>query len=122
MASFSVALPLELDSGDGFVMIKNIKSLVKQNLKMILLTNPGERVMEPNFGVGMQTFLFQNYGSGVEGQISSKIREQVNAYLPVITIIDIAFGITDPDNNHMAFSIMYSIPNINEGDFLEITI
>jgi len=122
MASYSVALPLELDSGDGFVMIKSLKSLIKQNLKMLLLTDPGERVMEPNFGVGLKTYLFENYGTGVEGAIDSKIREQVNIYLPAITILKIAFGLADPDNNRLAFSVIYSIPNIDANDFLEITI
>lgn len=122
MASYSVALPLELDDGDGFVMIKSIKSLIKQNLKMILLTTPGERVMQPDFGVGLKTYLFENYGSGVETQIDSKIREQVNRYLPAISILNIAFGIADPDNNRLAFSLIYAIPNINANDFLEITI
>ena len=60
MASYGVMLPLELDDGDGFVMLKKIKNLIRQNLKMILLTDPGERVMEPSFGVGMKRFLFQN--------------------------------------------------------------
>tara|TARA_R110002020_G_scaffold67972_1_gene178213 strand:- start:1791 stop:2159 length:369 start_codon:yes stop_codon:yes gene_type:complete len=122
MASYSVALPLELDSGDGFVMIKSLKNLIKQNLKMLLLTDPGERVMEPNFGVGLKTYLFENYGTGVEGAIDSKIREQVNIYLPAITILKIAFGLADPDNNRLAFSVIYSIPNIDANDFLEITI
>jgi|TARA_Y100000310_G_scaffold7899_3_gene8576 phage baseplate assembly protein W len=122
MASYSVALPLELDDGDGFVMIKSIKKLIRQNLKMLLLTDPGERVMDPDFGVGLKQFLFENYGSGIESQIDSKIREQVNIYLPVISIMNIAFGIADADNNRLAFSIIYSIPNIGDRDFLEITI
>ena len=122
MASYSVALPLELDDGDGFTMIKSIKKLVRQNLKMLLLTDPGERVMEPDFGVGMKRFLFENYGSGVEAQIDSKIREQVNIYLPVVSIIDIAFGIADADNNRLAFSIFYAIPELDDKDLLEFTI
>tara|TARA_R110002020_G_scaffold469792_1_gene695069 strand:- start:1878 stop:2246 length:369 start_codon:yes stop_codon:yes gene_type:complete len=122
MASYSVALPLEIDDADGFVMIKTIKTLIKQNLKMILLTVPGERVMQPNFGVGLKKFLFENYGSGVEAQIDSKIREQVNLYLPAIIISNIAFGVADPDNNRLAFSVIYAIPNIDANDFLEITI
>ena len=122
MASYGVSLPLEIDDGDGFVMIKSIKKLIKQNLKMILLTDPGERVMEPNFGVGMKTYLFQNYGSGVEAQIDSKIREQVNTYLPVVAIIDIAFAVADADNNRLAFSIFYAIPELDDKDLLEFTI
>ena len=122
MASYGVALPLELDDGDGFTMIKSIKKLVRQNLKMLLLTDPGERVMEPDFGVGMKRFLFQNYGSGVESQIDSKIREQVNIYLPFVSIIDITFGIADADNNRLAFSIFYAIPELDDKDLLEFTI
>jgi phage baseplate assembly protein W len=122
MGSYSVALPLELDDADGFVMIKSIKRLIKQNLKMIILTVPGERVMQPNFGVGLKTYLFENYSSGIEAQIDRKIREQVNRYLPAVSILNIAFGIADPDNNRLAFSLIYAIPNIDANDFLEITI
>tara|TARA_Y100000296_G_C5168284_1_gene255910 strand:+ start:75 stop:443 length:369 start_codon:yes stop_codon:yes gene_type:complete len=122
MASFSVALPLELDDGDGFVMLKDIKSLIKQNFKMLLLTNPGERVMEPDFGVGIKRFLFENFGSGTEAQIDTKIREQVDIYLPVIKIISISFGVSNPDHNHLGFSITYSIPDIGLRDLLEFTI
>ena len=89
---------------------------------MLLLTNPGERVMEPNFGVGLKRFLFENYGSGLEAQIDSKIREQVSRYLPAVSILNISFGITDPDNNLLGFSVVYVIPNIGANDFLEITI
>ena len=89
---------------------------------MIILTIPGERVMQPNFGVGLKTYLFENYSSGIEAQIDRKIREQVNRYLPAVSILNIAFGIADPDNNRLAFSLIYAIPNIDANDFLEITI
>ena len=59
MASYAVRLPLTQDTGDGYTMIKRIKTLVRQNLKMLVLTNPGERVMEPEYGVGIKTFLFE---------------------------------------------------------------
>jgi len=40
MSSLAVALPLTTDSIDGFVMIRSLKVLIKQNLKMLILTNP----------------------------------------------------------------------------------
>ncbi len=121
MASFSVALPLELDDSDGFVMIKDIKTLVKQNLKMLILTKPGERVMEPRFGVGLTNFLFENFGQDTMSIIDSRIRSQVSTYMPAVSIIDIAFGNTDPDNNYLGVAIHYSIPGIGTKDLLEIT-
>ena len=61
MSSFGVALPITKNSIDGFTMIKSFRRLIKQNLKMLILTAPGERVMEPEFGVGLRNFLFQNF-------------------------------------------------------------
>ena len=122
MSSYAVALPLEMDSADGYAMLKSIRKLVKQNLKMLILTNPGERVMEPDFGVGLKRYLFENYGAGTEAQIDTKIREQVGKYLPAVTIIRVAFGTTDPDNNFLGISIFYSIPDIGARELLEFTI
>ena len=33
---------------------------VKSNLLNVLLTEPGERVFKPNFGVGLRNYLFEN--------------------------------------------------------------
>ena len=46
MSSLSVALPLRYSTTDGYEMNKSIKDVLKQNLKMLVLTNPGERVMD----------------------------------------------------------------------------
>jgi phage baseplate assembly protein W len=97
MASFSVALPLTLDGTDGFRMIKEIRELVKQNLKMLILTSPGERIMEPDFGVGMKQFLFENFSEDVYAKIDSKIREQVRIYIPAVSILEVNFYSLEPD-------------------------
>tara|TARA_R110000737_G_scaffold83095_1_gene115457 strand:+ start:386 stop:754 length:369 start_codon:yes stop_codon:yes gene_type:complete len=122
MSSLAVALPLATDSIDGFAMIKSIKRLIKQNLKMLILTNPGERVMEPDFGVGLNRYLFLNFDGGTYAKIDSKIREQVAKYLPVVQINRISFDAQGQDVNRLGISLMYSIPNIGVKDLLEFTI
>tara|TARA_Y100000310_G_scaffold169425_1_gene169468 strand:- start:3642 stop:4010 length:369 start_codon:yes stop_codon:yes gene_type:complete len=121
MSSLAVALPLEINYSTGFKMVTGFKPLVKQNLKMLLLTNPGERVMEPRFGVGIKTYLFENFGVGATAEIEAKIREQVRIYMPAVQIQEIFFGTTDPDNNHLGLQIRYTIPGVGASDFLEIT-
>jgi len=121
MSSLAVALPLALDSSTGFKMISDIKSLFKQNLKMLVLTKPGERVMEPRFGVGLETYLFENFGQETMSQIDHKIREQASIYMPGIKIQSITFGNTDADSNYLGIQISYSIPGIAVSDLLELT-
>jgi phage baseplate assembly protein W len=122
MASYAVKLPLTQDTGDAYTMIKRIKVLVKQNVKMLILTNPGERVMEPNYGVGIRQFLFENFESDVFARIDSKIREQMAQYMPAVQIQKLQFGGSDPDTNTLALYLEYSIPQIATSDLLEITI
>mgnify|MGYP003627190515 CR=1 FL=1 len=122
MASFGVRLPLRRDSGDGFVMIKDFKRLVKQNFKMLLLTVPGERVMEPKFGVGLKTFLFELNDATYSQRIENRIRKQTALYLPLVEIDDIFFDASGMHSNSMRISIKYSMPKIGATDLLQFTI
>lgn len=122
MASYSVALPLTYDSGDGFTMLKRIRDVAKQNFKMLILTIPGERVMEPDFGVGLKRYLFENFSETVYAEIDARIRKQVAIYMPMLVIQEIEFMSSDQDNNYLAVSIAYQIPGIGVKDLLEFTI
>ena len=89
---------------------------------MLILTNPGERVMEPEYGVGIRRFLFQNFESDVFARIDSKIRDQVAKYMPAVQIKRLQFSNSDPDTNTLSLYLEYSIPQIATSDLLEITI
>ena len=59
---------------------------------MILLTAPGERIMEPDFGVGLRNYLFQNNTKQTQQIINSKVREQVSLYMPFVEVVRIKFN------------------------------
>ena len=122
MSSLSVKLPISRDSVDGFMMIKSFKTLIKQNFKMLLLTEPGERVMEPDFGVGLKSFLFENYTQSTFSKIERKILDQSSIYLPIVQIEQIIFDTAQENLNSLLVKIKYSIPNLNTQDLLEFTI
>ena len=121
MSSFGVKVPIMFDSGDGFTMLKTIKQTVKQNFKMLLLTNPGERVMSPSYGVGLKQFLFENFSSVTEDEVRARINAQVRNYLPIITLNDILVT-NNEGSQSMAIQITYSIPDLGIRDLLEFTI
>ena len=122
MAGIAPKLPLTYSSIDGFTLIKDFPTMIKQNLKMLILTIPGERVMEPEFGVGITRYLFENFQSNTYMAIDGRIREQVKAYMPFLTIVDISFGAGGADQNILGVAIEYAIPRIGATDLLEFTI
>ena len=121
MTTLGVKLPITRDTVHGFAMIQDIKTLIRQNLKMLILTNPGERVMIPDFGVGIRSYLFENFTDTIYIDLSNAIRKQVQKYLPVIVVNDIKFDSGDAEHNTLGIQIVYSIPSLNIEDLLQFT-
>ena len=109
---------LERSTEDGFALVKSLKLNIKQNLKMLILTNPGERVMIPRFGVGMRRYLFEMQSDEVFAAIDSKIREQVSIYLPYVKIQRVQFDKSNIDKNQIKLKLTYSVPRISLNDVL----
>jgi len=122
MANLAVKLPITRDSINGFTMISNLDVLIKQNFKMLILTNPGERVMIPDFGVGITQYLFENFSDSTFLDIENRIKQQVAKYLPVVILGSINFDSSDQDANKLGVSITYQVPALNIKDLLEFTI
>ncbi len=122
MSALSVKLPITRNTADGYTMIKDFQTLVRQNFKMLVLTSPGERVMEPQFGVGVRSYLFENFNNSVYVDIESAIRKQASIFLPVIDIRRVEFDRSNPDANILGIRIVYDLPDIGITDLLEFTI
>ncbi len=126
MAGLSPKLPLVLDAQDGYKLNKTYKELVQQNLTNLLLTVPGERIMDPEFGVGLKKYLFEQDTNMLRDELSGKINEQVSRYLPFISITDITFQSArndeDLDLNFMYVEMTYVITPLEYEDKLDITI
>lgn len=56
------------------------------NVKLILLTVPGERIMMPNFGCNLRRFLFNQLTAGTDEDISSEIRRSISTWEPRVEI------------------------------------
>ena len=119
MAGYSPSLPLVVDNQDGFCKLtKDLNQVARQNIKMLVLTSPGERMMDPEFGVGLYNYIFEQDSGVLRGQITSKINQQVQKYLPYIDIINIeyqssltdSFGVND---NYLGVRIQYKIIPLN---------
>lgn len=86
MAGLSPKLPINRDGEDGYALTKTYQEMISQNLKNLLLTNPGERMMDPDFGVGMKRYIFEQHDTATYADIFAKSVEQVNKYMPFVVL------------------------------------
>lgn len=118
----TAALPLSLSKQGGFSLLVELKELVKQNFKNLILTEPGERIMDIEFGVGLRRYLFENKTEEELQNIYNRIHSQKNKYMSYITIEDIEFIDEDTDPNYLGVTIYYSIPELSISDTLDISL
>ena len=128
MAAVGISVKLPLSVGDfGYNLNENYTDAIKQNFKNLLLTNPGERVMDLNFGVGLRRILFEPDSTSTRLDIYSSINKQVEIYMPFLEIVDINFStpetnVFESDENSFFVVIVYRISSLKIQDQLDISL
>ena len=98
----------------------------KDNLKNLILTKKGERLMNPDFGCDVWLVLFEQMdGATIETRIETAIVDAVDTWLPYLTLTSIVFDYDDNDidTNKISLDIQFALasnPNLTES--VEITI
>jgi phage baseplate assembly protein W len=117
-----LASDMSISPSDGFEQVFTLKKNIKQNLKMLLLTNPGERVMDPNFGVGISRYLFEMMSDDVYSEIDSLIKEKVSIYMSYVNIQRVQFFEDVKRENKINMKILYSVPRISLNDSMTVNV
>jgi len=104
--------PLSQGNHDTFELYDDVKQQISFYLKNLLLTSPGENISDPNYGVGLRRYMFEQNLPSTRGSIASAISSQVSTYLPYLQVSDIQVGATaqEIDSNTLSVRIVYSIP------------
>ena len=111
--SIGVALPLLNPQGGTL----SIREQSKTNLINLLLTQPGERLYMPEFGVGIKSYIFENIIN--KASLQEKIDQQINIYIPEIELIDVDINPSEIDNK-LYIKIAYDIIATNSVDVIQL--
>ena len=92
----------------------------KDNLKNLILTKKGERLMNPDFGCDVWLVLFEQMdGATIESRIETSIVDAVDTWLPYLSLTSIVFDYDDNDidTNRISLDIQFALasnPNLTE--------
>ena len=100
----TIGVRFPLNDVNMFKGTQTFKEQVKSNLLNLLLTEQGERVNEPNFGVGLKRLLFEQNIN--KENLEEKINFQIGFYIPEITLMSVSVGSID-DKNKVYLTISY---------------
>ena len=100
--TIGVALPI--DEVNLFKGTQTVKEQIKTNLINLLLTEPGERLYTPNYGIGLKGLLFEPNID--QENLNSKINQQINFYIPEISLINTQVNFIE-DEHKLFITISY---------------
>ena len=98
--------------GDGFFKgTKTTEDAIKSNIRLFLLTQRGERLMQPNLGLNLRRFLFEQITENTVVEIENDIVEGFNFWMPFVQIRDIQIDLSRQDANQIGIKLVFKIKN-----------
>ena len=99
---------------------EELTEVVKFNIKNIILTNPGEKTWDSDFGAGAMGFLFEQATQSLLLDLRTRIVTQLRLYAPYVNLLKL--NVSYNDEHTLLISMKYEI-TINEViDTMEIEI
>lgn len=106
--AIGIDLPMNSPKGSAFKLTYTTLDQAVANAKNLLLTNKGERIMQPDFGCNLRSTIFQNIVEETALQIEDLIRSNFNYWLPYIFINELVVTPKE-DENRLLISITISL-------------
>lgn len=111
--AIGITLPIQITNTAFNQSFKTLDA-IKSNIKNLLLTNKRERLVQTEFGCGMNALLFNFNNEILASDIKNEIESAIAIWLPYVTIhnIDVTQTNYNKDTNSIGVSITFTIPGI----------
>ena len=95
---------------DGyFKTTKTTVESIKNNIRLLLQTEQGERVFQPNLGMNLKRFLFEQITEDTSIQIENDIVNVFETWLPFVELRDIQISTDNQNKNQIDINIVFNI-------------
>lgn len=122
--AYGITLPVKRGENGYFQQSFVSSEQAASNLRNLLSTRKGERIMQPEFGTGLHSLLFEQIDENLEQNIQREITQAVSFWLPYITIETIEVNIPNEfkDVNLANLRISFGVGNNIELEEITFTI
>ncbi|MFZ2162581.1 MAG: GPW/gp25 family protein [Sideroxyarcus sp.] len=86
---------------------------IRQAIRIILETSPGERVMRPDFGSGLQSMLFEPVNFTTLALVKQRVEQALVYWEPRIDVRDVKVTANGAERNRIDIDIGYQVRSTN---------
>lgn len=103
--AIGITLPIQRGNGGYFAQSYQTSEQVKSNIKNLILTRKGERLLHPNFGTDLYNTLFNQNTDDLESEIERSIDRAIQEWMPYISIDEILVDQTNTNRDTYFFTV-----------------
>ena len=116
-----MAFPPRLDGEGRFSWAVGHQS-VRESIRIILTTEPGERLMLPSFGAGLRSFLFEPNVPATHRLIEERVQFALRRWEPRIALDAVVVGQHPADPGRAVVTITYALVATQARDGIELSV
>lgn len=102
------AFPLSFNLDEGIVMAEGAED-IRQSLRILFSTEPGERIMRNNYGCALYDVMFENINSDLMNDIETRIVDSILRYEPRANLTDVKFQQSPTHRSQLMIDISYCL-------------
>lgn len=110
---------LEISPISEDITVWKDEDAVKESIKNLILTDRGERLMQPDLGGDINALLFENITPAVLVLIQNQVRTTIELHEPRAELIDVIAS-SNIDDNVVRVNIQFYITNVQQPIKLDV--
>ena len=99
-------------SGAGVIMV-SLEDDIRESLKILLGTSPGERTMQPSYGCGLRDLVFDNIIESAVTELKDTIDRAVLFFEPRITLNSVTIDTSEQFDGVLKINLDYTVRRTN---------
>jgi|TARA_R100001460_G_scaffold41513_2_gene77233 hypothetical protein len=103
-----LSFPLRAGGNKDFQMTKTSLEQAQHNIRNLILTYPGERAQQPEFGSRLRELLFEQQDDELPNKIDEEVRRSIGQWLPYINVITVDTLTDEGDNSKVFVEVKYT--------------
>jgi phage baseplate assembly protein W len=105
--------PVAIDPSTGRIAMSEFEQDIRESIKIILGTAPGERLMRPDFGCGIHELVFGSMNQSTLGLFESNIRQAIIQFEPRVEILRVQISTANADKGELSTKLFLRIRDTN---------
>jgi phage baseplate assembly protein W len=107
-----LTFPVSVDPATGAIALAQYEEDIRQAIRIILDTDPGERVMRPDFGAGLRALVFEPINTQTLALTRHRVEQALILWEPRIDSVTVKVS-AQPEQGLIAIEVRYRVRTTN---------